>query len=58
MARLLPNDDISKMYYREKNVKRILSELADEMERLIKKYPNCLNDASFIYSDFTYISIC
>ena len=57
MARLLQHDDISKVYYREKNVKRILTELADEMERLIKKYPNCLYDASFIYSDFTYISI-
>jgi hypothetical protein len=57
MAKVLQHDDISKMYYREKKVKQILPELVDEMERLIKKYPNCLNDASFIYSDFTYISI-
>ena len=57
MASILRHDDISKNYYREKNVKRILPELADEMERLIKKYPNCLHDASFIYSDFTYIAI-
>ena len=57
MASILRHDDISKIYYREKNIKRILPELADEMERLIKKYPNCLHDASFIYSDFTYIAI-
>ena len=57
IAKVLQHDDISKIYYREKNIKRILPELADEMERLIKKYPNCLHDASFIYSDFNYISI-
>ena len=37
MARLLQHDDISKMYYREKNVNRILPEVADEMERLANK---------------------
>jgi len=57
IAKVLQHDDILKIYCREKNVKRILPELADEMERLIKKYPNCLYDASFIYSDFSYIAI-
>jgi len=57
IAKVLQNDDILKIYYREKNVRRILPDLADEMERLIKKYPNCLHDASFIYSDFSYIAI-
>ena len=57
IAKVLQHDDISKIHYREKNIKRILPELATEMERLIKKYPNCLHDASFLYSDFTYISI-
>lgn len=57
MAKVLQHDDISKLYYREKSVKRILPELTKEMERMIKKYPNCLHDASFIYSDFVYIAI-
>jgi hypothetical protein len=55
MARLLRHDDISKIYYKEKNIRKILPEITDEMVRLVKRYPNCLHDASFIYSDFTYI---
>jgi hypothetical protein len=55
MARLLRHDDITKQYYREKSIKRILPEIVDEMVRLVKQYPNCLHDASLIYKDFTYI---
>jgi len=55
MARLLRHDDISKMYYKEKSIKRILPEITSEMVRLVKQYPTCLNDASFIYKDLTYI---
>ena len=57
MARPLRHDDISKLYYREKSIKRILPEITDEMMRLLKRYPNCIHDASFIYSDFTHICI-
>jgi hypothetical protein len=56
MATLLRHDDISKMYYKEKNIEKILPEIVNEMVRLVKRYPYCLNDASFIYKEFTYIS--
>jgi len=55
LARLLRHDDISKLYYKEKNIKKILPEIVNEMVRLVKQYPNCLHDASFIYKDFTHI---
>ena len=57
MARYLRHDDISKMYYKEKNLHKILPELADEMQRLVMRYPECLYDASFIYPEFSYICI-
>lgn len=55
MARLLRHDDISKVYYKEKSIQNILPEIVNEMVRLVKRYPYCLNDASFIYNEFTYI---
>lgn len=55
MARLLHHDDISKAYYREKSIKYILPEITNEMMRLVKRYPHCLNDASYMYNEFTYI---
>ena len=55
MAILLRHDDISKMYYKEKSIKKILPEITSEMVRLVKQYPTCLHDASFIYKDLTYI---
>ena len=57
MAKVLQHDDISKLYYRENKLKAILPEIALDMQRLIKQYPNCLHDASFLYSDFSYSSI-
>lgn len=57
MATLLRHDDISKMYYKEKNIEKILPEIVNEMVRLVKRYPYCLNDASFIYKEFTHICI-
>ena len=57
MATLLRHDDISKMYYKEKNIEKILPEIVNEMVRLVKRYPYCLNDASFIYKEFTHVCI-
>jgi len=55
MARLLRHDDISKVFYKEKSIQNILPEIVNEMVRLVKRYPYCLNDASFIYKEFTYV---
>lgn len=55
VARLLRHDDISKVYYKEKSIQNILPEIVNEMVRLVKRYPYCLNDASFIYKEFTHV---
>ena len=57
MARLLRHDDISKVYYKEKSIKNILPEIVNEMVRLVKQHPNCLNDASYIYKDIVHICL-
>jgi hypothetical protein len=57
MARLLRHDDISKMYYKEKSIKKILPEIVNEMVRLVKQYPQYLYDASYIYKEIVHICL-
>ena len=57
MARVLRHDDISKMFYKEKSIKKILPEIVNEMMRLVKQYPNYVNDASYIYKDIMHICL-